>query len=65
MRRSLTFKLRINQEERSLLALVAKQLKRSQADTIRFLLKNAAQDLKPKSDGLVGTDNQYWGRNNE
>jgi len=42
MSRSLTFKFRINDEERKLLALIASQLKRSQGDTIRVLLYQSA-----------------------
>ena len=57
MSRSLTFKLRVNKKERLLLGAVAERLARTRGDTIRFLVREAARELRllpiPKSDSDV------------
>jgi hypothetical protein len=45
MSNSQQFKLRISPEDRQLLAAVAVHLQRSQADTLRFLVRDAAHNI--------------------
>jgi hypothetical protein len=44
-RRNDTFKFRVCYDERQMLAAIAERLQRSQADTIRLLIREAAREL--------------------
>ena len=50
------FTILCNLKERRLISIVAKQLDRSQADTIRLLTRTAAQELHITSDDLANND---------
>lgn len=43
MIRNKLFSFRMNKEERKLLRMVAEKLKRTQSDTLRFLIRKASQ----------------------
>jgi len=47
MARITTFTLRVNAEERRILASLAARLERSQSDAVRVLIREAARDLLP------------------
>lgn len=47
MARTVTFTFRINDYERKILAKLANRLERSQSDSIRFLLRAAANEWQP------------------
>ncbi len=42
-----TFTFRINANERRILDTLARELQRSQSDTVRWLIRSAARDLLP------------------
>jgi hypothetical protein len=59
MSRVNAFTFRINAEERRLLAALANRLQRSQSDTVRLLIREAAKELVT-SDGKTKTQHQAW-----
>ncbi len=61
MARTRTFKLRVNQQDLRLLAAVADKLQRSQADAIRFLVKEAAEKMKICLEKVMQDNNQPQG----
>ena len=65
MAKSLTFKLRLNQHERKLIKAVADQLGRSQGDTVRFLVKKAANDLGLNLENTAQDVQQHKGAKDE
>lgn len=44
------FLFRLNSEERCILAALARRLERSQSDTVRWLIRNAAAELAAQSE---------------
>jgi hypothetical protein len=62
MQRTLTFKVRLNQEERQLLFAVAASLNRSCGDTLRFLVRSAAEERRIfVKDTVHGIESQKGG----
>lgn len=45
MTRHSIFALRVNSEERELIAAVARKLQRSQSDTVRLVMRNVAHEM--------------------
>jgi hypothetical protein len=50
-----TFAMRVNAEERHMLVALAERLQRSQSDTVRLLIRQAARELE-QHDSLPPTD---------
>lgn len=47
-----TFTLRVNSDERRILANLAQRLERSQSDAVRLLIREAARELGRGGDGV-------------
>jgi uncharacterized protein (DUF1778 family) len=53
-----TFTLRVNRDERRMLAAVAERLQRTQSDAVRLLIREAARELIAKQQPVTAVSGQ-------
>ena len=60
MNRINTFTFRVNQDERNLIASLAKRLQRSRSDAVRFVVVNAMRELESQEGSYSLKDSKAY-----